>query len=53
MTIDQANIVMEALARMPFGQVANLVTELKRQAQIQLDQMRAEPTISMPMPNNT
>lgn len=52
MTIDQANIVMEALARMPFGQVASLVNELQKQAQAQLDQMRAEPTVSMPMPNS-
>ena len=52
LTIDQANIIMEALGRMPYVQVTSLVDELRKQAQTQLD-TQVEPTVSMPMPNNT
>jgi hypothetical protein len=35
-TIDQTNMILEALIRMPYGQVAALVTEVQKTAQEQL-----------------
>ena len=34
--VDQVNTIMEALVRMPYGQVAALITELQKQAQAQI-----------------
>jgi len=34
-TVDQVNIMLTALANMPFGQVANLVADLRAQAEPQ------------------
>ena len=34
--VDQVNTNMEALVRMPYGQVAALITELQKQAQAQI-----------------
>jgi len=36
LTINEWNYVMAALARMPFGEVSGLITEVKRQAEEKL-----------------
>ena len=52
LTVDQANIVLESLSRMPYQAVAGLIAELQKQAASQI-QPQAESTVNMPMPNNT
>lgn len=51
LTVDQANIILESLYRMPFGQVSVLVNELQKQAQQQIES--TQQTVSMPMPNTS
>ena len=52
LTVDQTNIVLESLSRMPYQAVAGLIAELQKQAASQI-QSQAESTVNMPMPNNT
>jgi len=52
LTVDQANIVLESLYKMPYQAVAGLIAELQKQAASQI-QSQAESTVNMPMPNNT
>lgn len=35
-SVDQVNVIMEALSRMPYAQVFQLIAELQKQAQSQL-----------------
>jgi hypothetical protein len=52
LTVEQANIVLESLSRMPYQAVAGLIAELQKQAAPQV-QSQQEQTVNMPMPNNT
>ena len=52
LTVEQANIVLESLSRMPYQAVAGLIAELQKQAAPQV-QSQQEKTVNMPMPNNT
>ena len=52
LTVDQANIVLESLYKMPYQAVAGLIAELQKQAASQIHS-QAESTVNMPMPNNT
>jgi len=52
LTVEQANIVLESLSRMPYQAVAGLIAELQKQAASQV-QSQQEQTVNMPMPNNT
>jgi hypothetical protein len=45
-TIDQTNTIIEALTRMPYGQVAKLIEEFQKQAQGQI----SDGTRTMPPP---
>ena len=44
LTIEQANIILESLSRMPYHAVAGLIVELQKQAasQVQLQQEQTE-----------
>jgi hypothetical protein len=48
LTIDQVNIILESLYRMPFGQVSILINELQKQAHEQI-QTSNQTVSSMPM----
>ena len=52
LTVEQANIVLESLSRMPYQAVAGLIAELQKQAAPQVHSQQ-EQTVNMPMPNNT
>ena len=52
LTVEQANIVLESLSRMPYQAVAGLIAELQKQAASQV-QLQQEQTVNMSMPNNT
>ena len=52
LTVEQANIVLESLYKMPYQAVAGLIAELQKQAAPQV-QSQQEQTVNMPMPNNT
>ena len=52
LTVDQTNIVLESLYKMPYQAVVGLIAELQKQAASQI-QSQAESTVNMPMPNNT
>jgi len=40
-TVDQINVVLGSLANMPFGQVANLIGEIRQQAEPQAAAIQA------------
>lgn len=42
LTLDEANLVLAALGKAPFEQVAGLIGKLKEQAQPQLERVQAE-----------
>ena len=42
LTLDEANMVLAALGKAPFEQVAGLIGKLKEQAQPQLERVQAE-----------
>jgi hypothetical protein len=50
LTVDQANQVMAAVAKQPFEQVADLIVELRNQAQEQLKAQ--QPPQMPPMPGS-
>lgn len=42
LTLDEANLILAALGKAPFEQVAGLIGKLKDQAQPQLERVQAE-----------
>lgn len=42
LTLDEANLVLAALGKAPFEQVAGLITKMREQAQPQLAELQAE-----------
>lgn len=42
LTLDEANMVLAALGKAPFDQVAGLIGKIKEQAQPQLERVQAE-----------
>ena len=42
-TLEQANLIIQALAQMPYHMTATLIQELQQQAQPQLQQEQAKP----------
>ena len=42
LTLDEANLVLAALGKAPFDQVANLIGKLKQQAEPQLQRVQVE-----------
>ena len=49
LTLDEANLVLAALGKAPFDQVANLIGKLKEQAQPQLERVQAEMAAQQPV----
>lgn len=45
LSIEEANLIMMALAKQPFEQVVNLFTKLQQQAQAQLPQQSQPPNL--------
>lgn len=43
LSIEEANLIMMALAKQPFEQVAGLFSKLQQQAQAQLPQQQSQP----------
>lgn len=52
LTLDEANLVMEALGAMPYVRVYALVAKLQQQAQQQLQSAESSPTPAASMPLN-
>lgn len=48
LTMPQANQIMGTLAKQPFGEVADLIAELQKQAQAQLQGQQMPPMHSTP-----
>lgn len=42
LTLDEANLILAALGKAPFDQVAGLIGKIKEQAQPQLERVQAE-----------
>ena len=42
LTLDEANLILAALGKAPFDQVAGLINKIKEQAQPQLERVQAE-----------
>lgn len=42
LTLDEANLILAALGKAPFEQVAGLIGKMKEQAQPQLERVQAE-----------
>lgn len=46
LSVEETNLLLQALSNLPYGQVFELVTKIQSQAQQQLNQNEEEPTNS-------
>jgi len=48
LTIDQLNIALASMGKMPYEQVFPVINEIQRQANIQIEQQQAEAAAEVP-----